>query len=306
MIAYGAAPFVASLLLFAFSPRLAAKLRPRLAVPLLTGLALSIALCTGLVLSAAALLVCLQYGPVAKLGQWSPAALRAGSGLPNAVGLAALAVVTLCLAAAAVRLRRSVRDLRNARLLAREMRPTSGMLVVVDDDVPTAYAVAGATGRIVVSTSMLAALSSAERRVVLAHEAAHLDHHHHLYLHLARLAAAANPLLRPTATAVLTGIERWADEVAADEVGDRELAAQAVARAALARARCRPEPRAMAVADHSVVERVEALLRPTVRRQFGTVALVVLAAAMSWLSAGIITLRVDDIVQVAESLYSRH
>ena len=36
-----------------------------------------------------------------------------------------------------------------------------------------------------------------------------------------RLAAAANPMLRPLSTAVRTGIERWADEHAATRSGDR-------------------------------------------------------------------------------------
>jgi len=70
---------------------------------------------------------------------------------------------------------------------------------------------------------------------LLAHEGAHLRHHHHLYTQLARLAAAANPLLRPLARVIAEGTERWADEVAAAEVGSRRLAARGLARAALAR-----------------------------------------------------------------------
>ena len=73
---------------------------------------------------------------------------------------------------------------------------------------------------------MLRALSADERRVVLAHEAAHLARHHHLYVQLADLAAAANPLLRSTARGVRLAVEREADEVAAAEVGDRRLVAR--------------------------------------------------------------------------------
>ncbi len=74
-----------------------------------------------------------------------------------------------------------------------------------------------------------------ERRVLLAHEAAHLRHHHHVYLQLVELSAAANPLLRPLASSVRIGVERWADEDAAAAVGDRTLTARALARASLAR-----------------------------------------------------------------------
>jgi Zn-dependent protease with chaperone function len=105
----------------------------------------------------------------------------------------------------------------------------------VPDDIPGAYALPGFTGRIVVSTAMLHALPADERAVLLAHEAAHLTHRHHAYLLTAELAAAANPLVRPSLGAVRRAVERWADEAAAAEVGDRDLAARALARAGLAR-----------------------------------------------------------------------
>ena len=95
---------------------------------------------------------------------------------------------------------------------------------------------------------MLRVLSADERRVVLAHEAAHLARHHHLYIQLADLAAAANPLLRPTASGVRLAVERDADEVAAGEVGDRRLAARALARAGLAKAGTSPRPTGNGVA----------------------------------------------------------
>ncbi|MEO5610358.1 MAG: hypothetical protein ABIQ61_00325, partial [Ornithinibacter sp.] len=78
------------------------------------------------------------------------------------------------------------------------------------------------------------ALPAAERRVLLAHEAAHLSHRHHLYIQAAELSAAANPLLRPLARAVGAAVERWADEAAAQAVGERSVVARAVARASLA------------------------------------------------------------------------
>ena len=57
----------------------------------------------------------------------------------------------------------------------------------------------------------------------------------------ARLAAAANPLLRPVAGAVGYTVERWADERAATATGDRPLAARAIARAALASSAAPPD-----------------------------------------------------------------
>ena len=106
--------------------------------------------------------------------------------------------------------------------------------MIVADTQPAAFAVAGHPGRVVVTTAMLKALAPDERQALLAHEAAHISHHHQIYIQTARVASAANPLLRPIARAVARGTERWADEVAAEEVGDRTVAAQAVARAALA------------------------------------------------------------------------
>jgi hypothetical protein len=46
--------------------------------------------------------------------------------------------------------------------------------------------------------------------VVLAHETSHLLHNHAWWLLAADLAAAANPLLRPTARTAARCVERWA------------------------------------------------------------------------------------------------
>jgi len=81
---------------------------------------------------------------------------------------------------------------------------------------------------------MLRALSAPERQVLLAHERAHAGGSHYLFTSAARLAAAANPLLRPVAAEVAYTVERWADERAAAATGDRPLTARAIARAALA------------------------------------------------------------------------
>jgi hypothetical protein len=107
-------------------------------------------------------------------------------------------------------------------------------VVVTEDSAADAYTVPGWPCRIVITQGMLRALSAGERGVLLAHERSHAQGSHYLFTSVARLAAAANPLLRPVAAQVGYTVERWADERAAAQAGDRTLAARAIARAALA------------------------------------------------------------------------
>jgi beta-lactamase regulating signal transducer with metallopeptidase domain len=196
-----------------------------------------------------------------------------------------------------------VRSTRTCRRLG----PDVDGLVVVEDEQPDAYALPGLGGRVVVSTAMLRALPSDERRVLLAHEAAHLAHRHHLWVQVAFVAAAANPLLRPAARAVRAGVERWADEIAAAEVGDRALTARALARAGLARTNGRRRvgrPLALGGADGAVVDRARALLAgPPPRRR-------VLAAALTTLiltlSAAVLVTSIETHArfEAAESAYA--
>ena len=137
-------------------------------------------------------------------------------------------------------------------------------LAVIVSEQPVAYALPGRPGQVVVSTGMLRSLDPHERRVLLAHERSHLRRGHHRYIRLTELAAAAMPLLRPLNSRLRFAVERWADEDAADETGDRALVACAIARAALA---SHSSPRlGLAIADAGVVERVEIMLAgPTSR-----------------------------------------
>src|SRR6185437_12216817 len=114
-------------------------------------------------------------------------------------------------------------------------------VVVTEDAAADAYTVPGWPCRIVITRGMLSALSPGEREVLLAHERAHAQRSHYLYTSAARLAAAANPLLRPVAAQAGYTVERWADERAAAQAGNRTLAAVAVARAALATSQAPPE-----------------------------------------------------------------
>jgi hypothetical protein len=288
-------PLVVSVVLGASAARLGRRLPPATAVRLLTAAMFVTALATGFVLAAAGVLVLAQIPLVAALGHWSAHVL--GSGLPVPVAAGSLAAVTVCglLAAALRRAALGGRDLVLAAVACRRLGPAVGGLVVVHDDEPDAYTLPGIGGRVVVSTAMLRALPADERRVLLAHEAAHLTRRHHLWVQAAELAASADPLLRPTARAVRAAVEREADEVAAAEVGDRALAARALARAGLARATARREAglaAALAGADEGVAARARALLAgPPPRRRFlaAAVTALMLATGVAVLVTGVDT-----------------
>ena len=112
---------------------------------------------------------------------------------------------------------------------------------MTEDDAADAYPLPGWPCRIVITSGMLRVLSGPERQVLLAHERAHAGGSHYLFTSAARLAAAANPLLRPVAAEVGYTVERWADECAATATGDRPLTARAIARAALATSAAPPD-----------------------------------------------------------------
>ena len=108
----------------------------------------------------------------------------------------AAALLSVALARLGHLLVRRTRLARQTRSVAQSA--AAGELVVFTSTVPQAYAIAGGrgrAGRIVVSDTMLRLLDAPERQVMLAHERAHLTHHHHRYRTLAEVAAAVNPLL---------------------------------------------------------------------------------------------------------------
>ncbi|WP_406204599.1 M56 family metallopeptidase [Kitasatospora sp. NBC_01560] len=167
------------------------------------------------------------------------------------------------------------RDARRRGHLRTLLRPVGpAPLAVLDDDRADAFALPGRLprpgrpaepGRIVVTSGMLRALTAPERAALLAHERAHLAARHHLFLALADHAAAVHPALRPLRAPLGYHLERWADESAAEQVGDRTVTARAVGRAALAASRSpRPDRPRLAPAAHSgpVPRRVAALLQP--------------------------------------------
>jgi Zn-dependent protease with chaperone function len=131
-------------------------------------------------------------------------------------------------------------------------------LAVIASDDAVAYTLPGRPGQVVVSTGMLRSLDVKERQVLIAHERSHLRRHHHRYVRLTELAVAAIPVLAPLNARLRFVVERWADEDAADEIGDRALVASAIARAALASQSSRRL--GLAMADAGVVERVQIML----------------------------------------------
>lgn len=175
--------------------------------------------------------------------------LRIEHDLPVWLGVSAVAATIMMCAS----MRRALR-----RLHAHHEVFDGQSFLVLPTDEPEAFAVPGDPGCVVVSAGMLRALDGDERRVLLAHEHAHLAQRHHRYLWVSTLAASAVPLLRPLDRRVRFATERWADEDAALAVGDRHLVARALARAALAQDSYRRP--AMSLASLGVGARVRALL----------------------------------------------
>lgn len=153
------------------------------------------------------------------------------------------------------------RHVRRARRDVAAFGAVDGVSVVTTPGV-VAHAVPGDRGGIVLGASLVRVLTAEERAVVLAHEHAHLDHGHHRYVLVAETCAAALPVLRPLARRVRFHTERWADEVAADQVGGRLTVAKTIAKVALLQpARASGVP---AFGAASTVDRVDALLRPPI------------------------------------------
>jgi Zn-dependent protease with chaperone function len=231
------------------------RIRPDTAARLITALVVlsfAAALWTTLLILTANVV---QVHGIAERLAWCSDLVTRHRGYFTPIGLVALgAVVAATTSAARVRVRqRRQRAHRDDEELA-----------IIPSDQPVAYALPGRPGQVVVSTGMLRSLDPHERRVLIAHERSHLRRRHHRYIRLTELAAAAMPLLRPLNARLRFAVERWADEDAADETGDRALVASAIARAALA---SHSSPRlGLAIADAGVLERVEIMLAGPARR----------------------------------------
>src|SRR5215469_8676921 len=227
-------PLAVPLLAAAAAWPLAERLPPVSATWLLTGGAVALAAASSAVLGMLALTALVRVPLVDVLGKMSGQVISRGDPASVPVAITAGALLVAAATAAARALWRRIAALLAAERQSRRL-PGTSQVVVTDDEAADAYTLPGLPCRIVITAGMLRALSGPERQVLLAHERAHAAGLHYLFAAAARLAAAANPLLRPVAAAVGYTMERWADERAAAVTGDRELAARANARAALGR-----------------------------------------------------------------------
>lgn len=280
-------PLLAAAVLGAGARALARLLPPATAARWLTAAAVLVSASASFVLGVLAFTLLGKLPPVAAAGRWSVAALSVANPVPQGVAAAACAAVVV-LGASGVRAAwRRACAVAAARQLCERLGGGAGQLVVLDDDSDDVFAVPGHRGRIVASRSLLAALPTDERRALLAHEAAHLQRHHHLYRTATELAAAVCPMLQPVVHAVRFATERWADEDAARSTGDRTSVARALARVGLRRHDARAAARgwrslALDAAGTGVAVRVRALLAPPPRQgRLGTLALLTLVALLA-------------------------
>ena len=225
-------PLVIPALAGAAARPLAARLEPRQATWLLTSATVALAGCSTAALALLAAFAAARAPVLAAAGDYSQVVMRRGDPISAAAG----AIAALALAGAAVAVAVMFRN--RARALAESYRRAAGLhaddgIVVVPGPAIEAYALPGWPGRIVVSGYLLDRLDNASRAALIAHEEAHLAGRHHLFAAVARLAAAANPLLLPVARSVEYTVERWADEHAAAVTGDRRLVAETIGQVAL-------------------------------------------------------------------------
>ncbi|TWV56729.1 M56 family metallopeptidase [Streptomyces misionensis] len=238
------------------------RLHPRTATVLLTSVATVLALCSTVCLALLVVVGTAQLPGNPLPDGWSDPEVRESVPRHEITGKAAIPALLAVVAACGRTL------VRHARVRRRAHRALAGLpdtrVAVLPDAEPYAYALPGGRrDRVVVSTAMLASLTSGERRALFAHERAHLAARHHRHLLLVRLAACANPFLLPLRTAVAYTAERWADEEAARAVGSRRVVARAIGRAALAGGRGAPAPTLPALAAPGPLpRRVAALLGP--------------------------------------------
>lgn len=253
-------PLVIPLLAAVAAPALADRLPPAAATWLLAASGLALALASSAVLGLLALSALIRIPMVDTAGHLSRSAVASGDAVSVPVAIVAgtllAAAATAAARAACGRVAAIARAHRHASGL-----PGAGEVVVIEDAAADAYTVPGWPCRIVITQGMLRALSAAERGILLAHERTHARNWHYLFTSVARLAAAANPLLRPVAAEVGYSVERWADERAAAEAGDRVLAARAIAHAALASSAAPPD-RDAAVAALGLITQEEEAHRP--------------------------------------------
>jgi hypothetical protein len=272
---------ILAIVLFAIAaPRLGRRLPPSLAARLLVPASLVMAASTVFVLGALAFTWLGQLPVISAIGAWSGSRLDASDPVPDPIAAVSLVLLGIATVWTILRIVRSGRGLLSLYRIHRDL-PSTESVIVIDSTRLDAFATPAPAGRVVITSGLLRVLTATERRVVLAHEQSHVAHRHVFWTLAADLAAAVNPLLRPTATTIGHVIERWADEDAADLLGDRQLVARTIARAALLRHESQVTASGLlpAATGGDVPGRVRALLAPPPRRR--PLALVVLAALLA-------------------------
>lgn len=184
--------------------------------------------------------------------EWCARVLGMHDSVPTWAGLAATGLSLF----GVVRSVGVVRSYRRLRL------DEAGEIEVADAAQPFAYTFPGKGGRVIVSSALTQLLSPPETDVVLAHEAAHARFRHDRYMLAARLATTLMPILRPLTSRLLFSLERWADEEAAAQCGDRGFVAETLSKVALYGRHHQP---LAAFAALGVVGRVQSLLGPAAR-----------------------------------------
>lgn len=155
---------------------------------------------------------------------------------------------------------------------------------IVDDPELVAFTLPGRGGRVVLSSALRERLTDEEFDVVLAHERAHGRFRHDRYLLTAQVAAALLAPLRPLVDRVRFSIERWADEEAVRECGERRFVARTLGRVALYSADRRP---VLAFAGLGVAARMAALMAPPTKEptSFDRATIVVLVVLTALFAA---------------------
>ncbi|MER6411205.1 M56 family metallopeptidase [Streptomyces humidus] len=294
-------PLLVSAVLALTAPWAARRLPPRVAVWAMTCAAVVAAGTWVTELAILAFTAVGQVPLVAEQGPWSVRVLAAEDPVSRKFAAVCAGVVLLLVAGLTVASWRRGRALIDAWRECRHIA-AGGDLAVVDDPVPTAFAVLGMPGRIVVSSGMLRLLDGPERQALLAHERAHLRHRHHLFSLLLHLTAVVNPLLRPLERAGAFAVERWADEEACAAVGNRRVVARAIARAALASGRAAKA--ALSATGGPVPRRVQALLAPPLRRADGVTAAFVILMATCCASLAVTAHDTERLFEAAMHAYA--
>ncbi len=153
----------------------------------------------------------------------------------------------------------TIRVVRVVRMHRRLRHDQPGAVEVVGHPQPFAFTLPGRGGHVVLSSGIVDLLDADEQAVVLAHEGAHARHRHDRYLLVVQLACAAIPLLRPLTARAQFSLERWADEAAVQQCGNRRFVADTLAKVAL---HTIAPVGVLAFAGLGVTARVEALLSP--------------------------------------------